>query len=226
VYLERFVRRAAQSLPPGSLVLDAGAGPCPYRPLFSHVNYESADFCQIEDLNYGQITYVCDLTSIPVEDERYDLVLCTQVITELPEPQAAIQELYRILKPGKELWISAALFYAQLPIPYDFYRFAESGFCHLLEKAGFQVKEVDWLEGYYGTLSYKLKEAAKALPSSPRMYGGGLIGAIAALLALVLKPAFALLSFLYGRLDLRFKNTQSGFPKNYAVIAAKPTVTD
>ena len=221
VYLERFVRQAADSLPPGGLILDAGAGDCPYQPLFNHARYESADFCE-EDLNYGKITYVCDLTSIPVEDERYDLVLCTQVICELPDPLAALKELYRVLKPGKELWISAPVFYKQLSIPYDFHRFPEAGFRQILDKAGFQVRHFEWMEGYSGTLSYKLKEAAKTLPLSPKEYGGGPIGWAAALLAVILKPTFGMLSILYGRLDMRFKNTQAGFCKNYMAVAVKP----
>ena len=66
VHLAEFVRRAADSVPPGSrvLVLDAGAGDCRYAHLFGALAYESADFGKVEKA-YGRLTYECDLTSIP-----------------------------------------------------------------------------------------------------------------------------------------------------------------
>ena len=62
-----------------SYCLDAGAGQCMYSPHFAPHQYETADFCQVEK-RYGHIDHVCDLTAIPVEDGRFDLVLCSQVL--------------------------------------------------------------------------------------------------------------------------------------------------
>jgi hypothetical protein len=62
---------------PGMLVLDAGAGKAPYRDLFAHVRYESADFVEGEDHAH---TYICNLTAILVEDARFDRVVCNQVL--------------------------------------------------------------------------------------------------------------------------------------------------
>jgi hypothetical protein len=53
----------AAEIPAGANVLDAGAGYCPYKPFLSHTNYESTDVQQ-----RGDITYVCDICSIPVND--------------------------------------------------------------------------------------------------------------------------------------------------------------
>jgi SAM-dependent methyltransferase len=109
VYLQKFAQKAAESVPDGGLVLDAGAGDAPYQPLFKHARYESADFCRVENAPYAQITYVTDLAELPVEDNRYDLILCSQVLEHLNEPSTVLRELYRVLKPGKELWLSAPL---------------------------------------------------------------------------------------------------------------------
>jgi SAM-dependent methyltransferase len=220
-YLKQFAARAAESLPGGSIMLDAGAGTCIYKPLFTHVKYESADFCQIENFEYGEITYVCDLTSIPVEDQRYDLVLCTQVLFMVPEPGAVLAELLRILKPGKELWVSGPLFYEEFP-PYDYYRHTQFGMRHLLEKAGFRVKQIEWLEGYYGTLAYQFKTAAATIPVAPKDYGSGATGCLGALSGILLKPFYYFLALYYSRLDMRYKYVNSGMCKNYAVVAVKP----
>ena len=222
VYLAEFARRAGASAAEQDLVLDAGAGHAPYKKHFSHAIYESADFGQVKDKNYAPITYVCDLASIPVDDERYDLVFCSQVLEHLPDPQTALHEFYRILKPGKALWLSAPLFFAEHEQPYDFYRYTQFGFTHLLQEAGFEVESIEWLEGYFGTLSYQMITIAREMPSKPADYGGGLIGVCGALLSLGLRPLAFGLARLFSYYDGRHKYVSSGLCKNYAIIARKP----
>jgi SAM-dependent methyltransferase len=206
------------------LVLDAGAGSCLYEHHFSHGVYQSADFCAV-DKRYGEITHACDLTSIPVEHNTYDLVLCSQTLEHVPEPKSVLRELNRVLKPGGELWLSAPLFYEEHEAPYDFYRYTRYGFTYLLESAGFKVKRIDWLEGYYGTLSYQLNMAIHALPTHPKHYGDGFTGIASAALVFLLRPFFAMSSILFSHLDLRHKFVSAGQCKNYAIVATK-TVKD
>ena len=106
-HLEDFVRRAAASAAPGALVLDAGAGEGMHRPFFAGATYESADFLEV-DKQYAPVDYVCDLRHIPVPDERYEMVLLTQVLEHLPEPKETLSELHRVLRPGGRLWLRAA----------------------------------------------------------------------------------------------------------------------
>lgn len=220
VHLENFVLRAAESVSKSSLVLDAGAGTCLYQKCFAGMNYESADFGQM-DKGYGQLTYICDLTAIPVEDARYDLVLLTQVLEHLPEPLTALKELNRVLKPGCRLWLTQPFFYEEHEQPYDFFRYTQFGLDHLLKNSGFKIHEMFWLEGYYGTVAYQFELAGKYLPAQPKFYGGGLVGVLAAASSYLLRPAFTLLSLLFSRLDLRHKYTLTGHCKNYCVVAEK-----
>ena len=98
----------AASLPPGVRVLDAGAGTHRYRHLFGHTHYESADFNE----QYAP-TYVCDLTQIPVPNDRYDAVVINQVLEHVPDPLAVLIELRRILRPGGRLIYTAPLFFEE-----------------------------------------------------------------------------------------------------------------
>ena len=224
-YLELFVKEAAASLPAGrTVVLDAGAGHCPYASLFSHVIYETADFCKV-DKAYGGINYVCDLSQIPVAENKYDMVICTQTLEHIPEPKKVLKEFYRILKPGGKLLLSVPLFYEEHEIPFDYYRYTQFGLQHLLGSVHFDIKTIEKLEGYYGTLSYQLGRAAMYLPFRPYQYKNGIVGIIGAAIALFLKPIFFVLSIYFAHLDIRYKFVSKGYCLNYAVIAVKKDVS-
>jgi SAM-dependent methyltransferase len=224
VRLDAFAREAASSVAAGGRVLDAGAGEGAYRGHFGHVDYESADFLQV-DKAYAPVDYVCRLDAIPVESERYDLVLCTQVLEHLPEPADVLRELHRVLRPGGHLWLTAPLFYPEHEQPYDFYRYTAFGLRHRLSGAGFTVESLEWLEGYFGTLSFQLETASRSLPGRPAAYGGGPLGAACAGAAIVSRPALRLVARGLGRLDLRQRYTERGHPKNYAVVAHRADTT-
>jgi SAM-dependent methyltransferase len=222
VYLEEFAEKAAQSLPSGSIVLDAGAGDAPYRRFFVHTRYESTDFYRVEGAPYDRVTYICDLSAIPISSQRYDLIFCSQVLEHVPEPQSVLNELFRVLKPGGELWITAPLFYEEHQIPYDFYRYTRYGLTYLIQKAGFEIKSIEWLEGYFGTLSYQFRMAGSSLPRHPDAFGGGILGLLAAISAIGIRLISILMGIWFERLDLHYKNVTMGLCKNYAVVATKP----
>ena len=72
----------------------------PSRPLkrllrkYPKLDYVSTDYeSQYEDRNY-------DITSIPEPDNRFDLIICFHVLEHIPDDRKAMEELYRIVKPG------------------------------------------------------------------------------------------------------------------------------
>lgn len=205
VYLDRFARRAAASVPPGGLVLDAGAGDGPYRHHFDHAHYEAADFQKVPGKTYSGNHYICDLAEIPVADDCYDAVLFSQVLEHIAEPDAVLRELLRVLKPGGRIWASAPLFYEEHEQPYDFYRYTQFGLLRLFEEAGFSDPEIDWLEGYLGTVSYQLDVAARAAATHPRWRYAA--------------PTLRKASVGMARADLRWRLTTVGHPKNYTLVA-------
>ena len=206
-HLERVNRDFASRVPPDARVLDAAAGMQPYRHLFEHAQYESADF-EMVDKQYGGTTYVCDLTAIPVEDGRFDFIIFNQGLEHMPDPVRVLRELNRVLKPGGQMLCSAPLFYEEHETPYDFFRYTQFAYRQMLPAAGFSIDSIEWLEGYVGTVAYQLDGAARYLPSG--------IG------WLPIRALFAGLALVFHRLDMRHRHTSSGYPKNYVVIATRP----
>jgi ubiquinone/menaquinone biosynthesis C-methylase UbiE len=161
------------------------------------------------------------LAQIPVDDARFDHVVLTQVLEHVPEPASVLAELHRVLKPGGILWLTAPLFYAEHERPYDFFRYTQFGLRHLLESARFEVLELEWMEGYLGTLSYQLRLMSQCLPSSSEDYGGGLTGLALASAAKVSKRVGDHAADGFAKLDLKYKFVGKGLPKNYQVVARK-----
>ncbi len=148
---DRWIAAQAAVLPPGSRVLDVGAGPCRHRPLFAHCEYKSQDFClhqptrqgnTVENWSYGAVDYVCDATSIPVADASFDAVLCTEMLEHVPEPALVVRELARILRPGGTLILTAPLTSGLHQEPDHFYGgFTPFWYDRFLSTAGFDQIE-------------------------------------------------------------------------------------
>ncbi|WP_239002631.1 class I SAM-dependent methyltransferase [Rhodovastum atsumiense] len=221
IWLEREMAAFAGGLPAGAVVLDAGAGDQPYRHLFAHCTYESADFEKV-DKPYARSTYVCDLAHIPVEDARYDAVVFSQVMEHLPDPAAVLAELARVLRPGGRLFYSGPLFYEEHEQPYDYYRYTQFAVRLLLQRGGFTVVQLRWLEGYLGTCAYQLERMSSHLPRRPADFGGGLTGVAAAVAARAARPLCKLCAKVLYWLDARHRFTQAGYPKNWLALADKP----
>ncbi|WP_372729718.1 class I SAM-dependent methyltransferase [Nocardioides sp.] len=193
---------AAVGKDPSFRVLDAGAGKLPYKSLFAHVSYEAADVVAEPGLDY-----VCDIAKMPVPDDTYDLVFCSQTLEHVPNPVAVLREFHRILKPGGQAWLSAPLFYPEHVQPYDYFRYTRFAWRKMARRAGFTVADISWLEGYFGTLSYQLEMAYKALPADMKVWRY-------TLLHLSRKLAKRELTERY--------LPRKGMPKNYKVKLVKP----
>lgn len=211
----------ASEVPHKALVLDAGSGSAPYKQLFEHATYESADFEQVNK-EYANSTYTCNLDNIPVEDCRFDYIIFNQVMEHLPNPKKVLLELNRVLKPDGKMIYTGPLFYEEHEQPYDYYRYTQFGLHELFSSTNFTIDRLDWLEGYYGTVGYQLNRMAKYLPLNPKYLGAGIKGYLLAPAMLLLKVIFSGCSILFHRLELKEKYTLKGYPKNYVAIVRKP----
>jgi ubiquinone/menaquinone biosynthesis C-methylase UbiE len=55
----------------------------------------------------GNVSYVqADAQALPFEDNSFDVVISCETIEHVPDPRAALREMYRVAKPGGSLFLT------------------------------------------------------------------------------------------------------------------------
>ncbi len=119
-------------------LIDLGCGNMPFRSFVSAqvAGYDSLDLFP----RRTDVTYVGDVQAMPmVPSNAYDTALCLEVLEHVPNPCAAVGEIWRVLKPGARLVMSVPHLSRLHDEPHDYYRYTRHGVRHLLEQAGFEV---------------------------------------------------------------------------------------
>jgi len=166
-YVTRFVESVAKNLAAGSSILDAGAGESVYKRLFSHCEYKAIDLAVGESRwNYANLDYIGALDEMPIDDEIFDAVLCTQVLEHLEWPRESVKEIYRVLKPGGKLYMTVPMAQNEHQVPYDFFRYTSYGLKSICNHAGFQQVEIKPFGGQWVRWAYELPRGLSILPST------------------------------------------------------------
>ncbi|HKJ49232.1 MAG TPA: methyltransferase domain-containing protein [Christiangramia sp.] len=113
------------------------------------------------DLNSPLADVKADICDLPFEDDSFDFILCNHVLEHIPDDTKAMQELYRILKPGGTAVLQipqeldrAETFQddsirdpkerAKIFGQYDHVRVYGRDYFQKLRNIGFEVEEVDY----------------------------------------------------------------------------------
>ncbi len=130
----QMVRQFAIALPPGSRVLDIGAGAAPYRELFSHCCYQTSDLLP----GNNTVDYICPIDNFPLPNQSLDAILCTEVLEHVPDPLAALKEMRRLLVPGGYLCLTVP-FLLGIHEKRDYYRFTKDCLENILDQTGYRI---------------------------------------------------------------------------------------
>lgn len=211
--IREFVRSVAGQLKPRALVLDAGAGKSPYKEFFRHTNYMATDLRPEPGL-----LFVSNSLNIPLKNACCDAVLSTQVIEHVRNPQDALSEMHRVLKPGGKLFLTAPQSWRQHMKPHDYFRFTSFGLTELFRNAGFEINSIKPRGGYFiflGTQFTQLPDTV--LPPQKKMIRRIIKFPFYRPLAVVFKWLLPAVCFRLDFLDRR-KDLTSG----YACVCTKP----
>jgi len=127
------------------VVLDAGSGRSErYKHFFNFDKYIKLDI----DSAHG-VDIVGSIENIPAESESFDSVISTQVLEHVKNPQKAIEEFYRVLKPGGHCLITVPQSSELHEEPNDFFRFTKFGLEELVKKSGFKIILMEKRGGFW-----------------------------------------------------------------------------
>jgi len=116
-YPGRFEKILADT-PPDAIVLDVGGGDrCHSDPRvlnFEYLKFDRADF-------FG------DGLRLPIKTGSVDLILSQAVLEHVPEPQRAVDELRRVLRPGGRTWAEFAFMQPLHAVPYHYFNITPHG---------------------------------------------------------------------------------------------------
>jgi SAM-dependent methyltransferase len=211
--LQRFVRRLSKTVRPDDTLLDVGAGDCQYKPFFAgRCKYLSQDVGgKDKSFTYDQIDIRSEIYSIPLPDESVDIILCTQVLEHLKYPAQAVQEMFRLLKPGGKLYLTVPFASEEHMLPYDYFRYTRFSLDFLMREHGFNPLLIDPQGGRFITLGKGIKDLLPLLAiGRPNLQK---------IVYLIQAPVVVPMLFLLFLLDFADKNKH--MTQNYDVIAEK-----
>jgi ubiquinone/menaquinone biosynthesis C-methylase UbiE len=104
----RYKARLAELVKPGMRILHAGCGwdrlnvSRPYRETCKVVGVDLDP--RVAPMFHSEF-HLGSLSKIPLESGSFDLVFCEYVVEHLDDPEAAFQEMRRVLKPGGRILV-------------------------------------------------------------------------------------------------------------------------
>ncbi len=107
-------------------MLDVGAKNAPYQQAIGATRYLTLDIdpaCEPD--------VCCDLHDLDAPAASFDTIIATEVLEHLYEPQRAIDEMHRVLKPGGVCLLSTRFIYEYHADPQDYYRFSKDALAYL-----------------------------------------------------------------------------------------------
>ena len=129
-----YIKWVIEGIPFEEPILDTCAGwePNYYQSLFPGKRYVKQDF---QDFDPPCIDIICNICNMsPIPDESFGLVLNLESLEHISNPQKAIDEIHRVLRPNGLLILTTVMHFKIHRYPKDYWRFTPHGVELLLRR--------------------------------------------------------------------------------------------
>ncbi len=156
------IRRELESAGSG-LTLEIGSGVSTMADgmpnvLFSDISQEAVRF--LKEKKIADKAAAMSITQVALKNATVETVVCSEVLEHIPDDEAALRELYRVLKPGGKIILT-------VPVHPDYFagddrfvqherRYAIKPFAKKLMQVGFNDLELVKITGFLDKLAMRL----------------------------------------------------------------------
>lgn len=151
-------------------LLDLGCGKAPfyfwYRGLVSHIT--CIDW-PVSLHGADHVDAYCDLSRLlPIKTGSFDTVLSSDVLEHLPDPDLAVSEIGRVLRPGAKLILNSPFMYPLHEEPADYCRHTRYSLERLVRRGGMEVLQIEEIGGAGVLMADVMAKGALRLPAVGR----------------------------------------------------------
>jgi SAM-dependent methyltransferase len=160
-------------------VVDVGCGEKPFFPYFQPL---VRSYLGTEIRPGPGVDRICPAERLDLPEASADVVVCFSVLEHVDDPEQAVRELRRILRPGGVVFASTHGCFPWHPYPQDHWRWTQTGLPLLFERAGgFSSVELSATRGTVSGMFFLLAHYAYGWASARawrRWLRGGLVRSI------------------------------------------------
>ena len=127
--VKKAIKRVLNDMPENGIGLNVGAGRTSIDPRVKNLEISGGE----------NIDYVGKAESIPLSENSLDLIICQEVLEHTEDFKAALHEMYRVLKPGGQLYLQTPFIIGYHPCPNDYWRFTNEGINSIVLEANFKI---------------------------------------------------------------------------------------
>ncbi len=170
-YVDEFYSRNINLFSDNAVILDMGGKKINKRGFF---DIEESGLL-IKYANISKDTspdYLCDISSIPIEDNSFDGIILSEVLEHVPDPKSVLKEAQRILKPGGLALICTPFMFHVHSDPYDYARYTDQYYTKVLSEAGFKDIIIEKQGLFFSVLASMMKLWANELSKDGRPRSG------------------------------------------------------
>lgn len=153
---------------PAGPVLDVGCGGQPYRSLVERSGRRYVGMDVVQNAS-ASVDILGTLTDVPADTPRFSALLCTEVLSHVPDVDAAFAGLRRLSVEGAAVVITSPFIFPLNMEPYDYRRLTLHGCEELGVRHGFRIERVDRLGDVADVLATVTADVS-ILPEMPTPY--------------------------------------------------------
>ena len=129
------------------MAVDLGCGNMPYRPLFEPyvAQYIGVDLPTNKE---ADLHFDLQTSKVPLPDDVAKLIVSTQVLEHVRDPDSYLTEARRLLKSDGFMILSTHGHWKEHPDPLDYWRWTHDGLQTLLDRNGWEIIRITGVLGF------------------------------------------------------------------------------